>query len=73
MGEQLTSFKSYEQRRRWLLYCPGCNELWFAPHAQDGDTHVCKGCGRRFIIEPSLRPTQATPTTKDRPPLKRAA
>lgn len=72
MGRKPIPLHSSEQQRRWLLYCPGCSELWFVLNTQDYDEHICKGCGHRFTVKPSMRLPKAA-SSVEQAPLRRAA
>ena len=37
--------------RRMIVRCGGCAQGWLVFGLRRGDTHVCKDCGHRFVID----------------------
>lgn len=38
-----------------IVRCLGCGVAWVVSGLKPGDTHICKDCGRRSVIERRAR------------------
>ncbi|MCA1566023.1 MAG: hypothetical protein LC803_10380 [Acidobacteria bacterium] len=45
-----------------IVRCLGCGVAWVVSGLRPGDTHICKECGRRSVIE--RRPASLSPSNQ---------